>query len=226
MEYEIGDFVRIRSDLKCNEKYGIHIFIPHMEKFKGKIVEITDAGGIIRERCYRIKGLDGEESDYLWTKEMFDDEPFKVGDKVRVDNVDEVYNTEIGTVAEVDDDCNGVASLKYKVEFPTTYSDGSVKYDWFTRYSLIKVTETDNVVHSQNVYEELKASSEECAIKPQLVDVGYNILGNGILKEVYWLGHTEDNKYMQVFEYKDGFNRFCISSKCIDWILPHGQIKR
>ena len=81
MKYKIGDKVRVREDLKIDDKYGGCLFARGMKRFKGKEVTITNT--LDNYNRYLIEG-------YKWTDEMFEDVEsgvlmkFKIGDKVRV----------------------------------------------------------------------------------------------------------------------------------------------
>lgn len=68
-KYNVGDKVRVRSDLKFGQKYGSDVFVRGMEVMLGKeahIASIRDISGI----KYTI-----HECSYNWTDEMFEDEP-------------------------------------------------------------------------------------------------------------------------------------------------------
>ena len=42
MKYKVGDKVRVRSDLEESETYGCQAFLKQMEKYKGKLVKISE----------------------------------------------------------------------------------------------------------------------------------------------------------------------------------------
>lgn len=66
MKYRPGDKVKVRSDLKINDKYEKYVVIKEMQKFSGKVVTIADClwdGYSILE----------DNRDNGWTDEMFED---------------------------------------------------------------------------------------------------------------------------------------------------------
>lgn len=84
-EPEIGDKVRVRSDLTSDEHYGGVYTADYMVRFADKVVTISDKR---EDGRYTI---DEDEGDWIWHLEMFvpvEAEPkkrkLKVGDKVRV----------------------------------------------------------------------------------------------------------------------------------------------
>lgn len=68
MKYSIGDKVRVREDLVVNKSYGIDTFVDNMEKFKGKVVTISDITSRTKGE-YHIKE---DREKYFWTAEMFE----------------------------------------------------------------------------------------------------------------------------------------------------------
>lgn len=66
MKYKVGDKVRVRSDLEESETYGDQTFVKQMEKYKGKLVTISEE----HPRFYYIKEDKGE--NWCWTDEMFE----------------------------------------------------------------------------------------------------------------------------------------------------------
>ena len=65
MRYEVGDKVKVRSDLKENIRYGGQIFVRDMAVHCGKNVEISK----VYDDAYCIKESDRE---WFWTDEMFE----------------------------------------------------------------------------------------------------------------------------------------------------------
>lgn len=68
MKYKVGDKVRVRSDLEESETYGNHTFVKQMEKYKGKLVTISEE----HQRFYYIKEDEDENCNWCWTNEMFE----------------------------------------------------------------------------------------------------------------------------------------------------------
>ena len=66
MRYKVGDKVRIRSDLEESETYGDQTFVKQMEKYKGKLVTISEE----HPRFYYIK--EDKDENWCWTDEMFE----------------------------------------------------------------------------------------------------------------------------------------------------------
>lgn len=65
----IGDKVKVRSDLKCGKYYGGLYFNPEMKFYKGKIVTISENYGEFYDGRFEIEEDDGE---WHWDKEMFE----------------------------------------------------------------------------------------------------------------------------------------------------------
>lgn len=66
MKYKVGDKVRVRSDLEESETYGDQTFVKPMEKYKGKLVTISEE----HPRFYYIK--EDKDENWCWTDEMFE----------------------------------------------------------------------------------------------------------------------------------------------------------
>lgn len=65
MKYKIGDKVKVRNDLKV-QRYGDQIFVKRMEKYKGKIVTISDE----LPGFYHIK--EDKNENWNWAEQMFE----------------------------------------------------------------------------------------------------------------------------------------------------------
>lgn len=65
MKYKIGDKVKVRNDLKV-QRYGDKTFVERMEKYKGKLVTISEEF----PGFYHIKEDKNENWD--WTEQMFE----------------------------------------------------------------------------------------------------------------------------------------------------------
>lgn len=66
MKYKIGDKVKVRNDLKVLKRYGDYTFVKRMEKYKGKLVTISDE----LPGFYHIK--EDKNECWNWTDEMFE----------------------------------------------------------------------------------------------------------------------------------------------------------
>lgn len=66
MKYKVGDKVRVRSDLEESETYGCQAFLKQMEKYKGKLVKISEE----HPGFYYIK--EDKDENWCWTDEMFE----------------------------------------------------------------------------------------------------------------------------------------------------------
>lgn len=66
MKYKVGDKVRVRSDLEESETYGDQTFVKQMEKYKGKLVTISEE----HPGFYYIK--EDKDENWCWTDEMFE----------------------------------------------------------------------------------------------------------------------------------------------------------
>lgn len=66
MKYKIGDKVKVRNDLKVLKRYGDHTFVKRMEKYKGKLVTISDE----LPGFYHIK--EDKNENWNWAEQMFE----------------------------------------------------------------------------------------------------------------------------------------------------------
>ena len=69
MKFKVGDKVKVRKDLKVNERYGVDFFVEDMKRFRGKIVTIFS----VRESLEKYK-IAQDAYGRNWTDEMFEDE--------------------------------------------------------------------------------------------------------------------------------------------------------
>lgn len=103
MKYNIGDKVRVRSDLRVGRAYGSMHFVEDMRDLCGTVVTINQNTGI----SYGVK----EYRSAYWTDEMFEGlaeetpREFKVGDRVKVNEIGleawgalKRHNVDFGTV--------------------------------------------------------------------------------------------------------------------------------
>lgn len=67
MRFKVGDKVRVKEDLEVNEFYNHFLFVPRMEKQKGKIVTIMKVYS--DTNSYMIMEDLGR---YVWTEEMLE----------------------------------------------------------------------------------------------------------------------------------------------------------
>lgn len=65
MKYKIGDKVKVRNDLKV-QRYGDKTFVERMEKYKGKLVTISEEF----PGFYHIK--EDKNENWNWTEQMFE----------------------------------------------------------------------------------------------------------------------------------------------------------
>lgn len=74
MKFKVGDKVRVRNDLIVHQKYGALMFTMGMERYRGKIVTVTQRYIFPEPNCsYRIEQDGG---NCLFSEEMF--EPSKL----------------------------------------------------------------------------------------------------------------------------------------------------
>lgn len=66
MKYKVGDKVKVRNDLKVLKRYDDHTFVKRMEKYKGKLVTISDE----LPGFYHIK--EDKNENWNWTEQMFE----------------------------------------------------------------------------------------------------------------------------------------------------------
>lgn len=108
MRYKIGDKVRVREDLVVNKSYGIDTFVDNMEKFKGKVVTISEITSRTKEE-YHIKE---DREKYFWTAEMFETD----AENAPVNYPSHYATGKIETDAEND-----------PVSHPSHYTDGRIE---------------------------------------------------------------------------------------------------
>lgn len=89
MKYKVGDRVRIRKDLKDDERYGRNYADEDMEEMAGQIVTITYENN----NHYEIKE---DENEHWWTDEMFEGyvKPTK----------EELFAMPLGTIIKTDEE--------------------------------------------------------------------------------------------------------------------------
>ena len=68
MKYNVGDKVRVKDNLKTHEYYGHMLFLPSMEKLKGKIVTIKEVDTAGTPTYVLDKSI-----LHFWTDEMLED---------------------------------------------------------------------------------------------------------------------------------------------------------
>lgn len=86
MRYKIGDHVKVRNDLVRGIRYSDMYFTESMEKYRGKVLTITNNNTLFSGRtpCYDVA-----ECYCLWTDEMF--EAF-IEDKVEKNKINNYMN--------------------------------------------------------------------------------------------------------------------------------------
>lgn len=67
--YEIGDLVRIRSDLECGEEYGCDKVVDNMIRYLGMSAKID---GFIDSPNGEEYSIDIDNNYWAWTPEMFE----------------------------------------------------------------------------------------------------------------------------------------------------------
>ncbi len=107
---EVGGKVKIKGDLKVNEKYGSDIFVKEMEKYNGEILEVTDI--YEKQNKFEVVG-----AMYYFTPQMCEkiikEKEFEVGDKVKYDTHEAV----IFGIAEEEDCDNDKYAITYQTDF-------------------------------------------------------------------------------------------------------------
>lgn len=74
MDFKVGDRVRIREDLSCDEEYPLVEFISTMEKFKGKEAIIINV-----DFCQEMYLINLDNGEHWWVAEML--EPIVMHDR-------------------------------------------------------------------------------------------------------------------------------------------------
>lgn len=69
MKYEVGNKVRVKTNLKVDKKYGDYCFTRDMGQYKGQIVTIANAYDEYYDEYYYIKE---DDEIFAWTDEMFE----------------------------------------------------------------------------------------------------------------------------------------------------------
>lgn len=104
MEYKIGDYVRVRTDLVEDQDYGPLTLLRDMKAYEGTAYRV-------RERdadCYRLAG-----NPYFWSAEMLtlaEPKHYRVGDRVLIRSDLEADQSYGGILANPD-----IAALRGKV---------------------------------------------------------------------------------------------------------------
>lgn len=164
MKYRPGDKVKVRSDLKINDKYEKYVVIKEMQKFSGKVVTIADClwdGYSILE----------DNRDNGWTDEMFEDIKEEQMDnntlQINMNNLtDEERNTLLSLVKKANKPKNKVWKPEVKEEFYTLFGDGSInELTWLNNAGEIKRYELGNCFKTK---EEAKFAVEKLKVITEL----------------------------------------------------------
>lgn len=164
MKYRPGDKVKVRSDLKINDKYEKYVVIKEMQKFSGKVVTIADClwdGYSILE----------DNRDNGWTDEMFEDIKEDKMDnntlQINMNNLtDEERNTLLSLVEKANKPKNKVWKPEVKEEFYTLFGDGSInELTWLNNAGEIKRYELGNCFKTK---EEAKFAVEKLKVITEL----------------------------------------------------------
>lgn len=143
MKYRPGDKVKVRSDLKINDKYEKYVVIKEMQKFSGKVVTIADClwdGYSILE----------DNRDNGWTDEMFEDIKEEQMDnntlQINMNNLtDEERTTLLSLVEKANKPVNKVWKPEVGEKFYTLFGDGSInELTWLNHADIIKRYEIGN----------------------------------------------------------------------------------
>lgn len=163
MKYRPGDKVKVRSDLKINDKYEKYVVIKEMQKFSGKVVTIADClwdGYSILE----------DNRDNGWTDEMFEDIKEEQMDnntlQINMNNLtDEERNTLLSLVKKSNEPKSKVWKPDVEEEFYTLFGDGSIyKLTWLNIADRVKRYEIGNCFKTEEkakfALEKLKVITE------------------------------------------------------------------
>ena len=104
MEYKIGDYVKVRTDLVEDKDYGPLTFLRDMKAYEGTAYRVIDC----EADCYRLAG-----NPYFWSSEMLtlaEPKHYRVGDKVIIRSDLEANRSYGGILANPD-----IAALRGKI---------------------------------------------------------------------------------------------------------------
>ena len=65
MKFKVGNKVRVRKDLEVDKRYGSHVFVDDMQKYRGKVMEVES---IWNDEYY----LKETVQDWAFTDEMLE----------------------------------------------------------------------------------------------------------------------------------------------------------
>ena len=65
MKFKVGNKVRVRKDLEVDKRYGSHVFVDGMQKYRGKVMEVES---IWNDEYY----LKETVQDWAFTDEMLE----------------------------------------------------------------------------------------------------------------------------------------------------------
>lgn len=163
MKYRPGDKVKVRSDLKINDKYEKYVVIKEMQKFSGKVVTIADClwdGYSILE----------DNRDNGWTDEMFEDIKEEQMDnntlQINMNNLtDEERATLLSLVEKANKPVNKVWKPEVEEKFYTLFGDGSInELTWLNHADILKRYEIGNCFKTKDeakfTLEKLKVITE------------------------------------------------------------------
>lgn len=139
-KFNVGDKVKVRKNLKVNERYEGVLFAPDMEKYKGQIITIE---GLIHEDYINAYRYD----DWSWTDEMLEPvETTKEDEKPEMVNHPKHYNScgDYETIRKIELLFGKehtliwakIQAFRYRdrLGFKDIVEQDTAKMDWYFRY--------------------------------------------------------------------------------------------
>lgn len=164
MKYKIGDKVKVRNDLKVFKRYGDKTFVERMEKYKGKLVTISEEF----PGFYHIK--EDKNEHWGWTEQMFESVVELTAEeaiKIQAEMCSSMNNCVICPIYKEKD---GYSCESFKVENPEKVVE--IIKQWKKDHEK-KEIETENVTLIKVMKEE---SDDETCIYAYEIDVSKEII--------------------------------------------------
>lgn len=151
---EVGKKLRVRNDLQVGVRYGSNYFISPMESQLGKIVTVSN---------WSDEGILLSESDYVWTREMFEETLFLAGDKIKLPRTK--LGSSISSVISTTRDLDGFSNMYRKAQIANQdymFVTGYYSNDYVTVANTMEEDGGDFFYESDlELYEELAPTLEE-----------------------------------------------------------------
>ena len=120
MSYNVGDKVRVRSDLEGNQDYCGLYCCNEMAGFKGQIVTIAEING----NRYKIKE---DDKFYWWSDDLFEDTTIGNTIDKLINNPERICKALSEKIQKLEGKIEGLEYDKYDLKIKNNYLKGKVE---------------------------------------------------------------------------------------------------